>query len=230
MDVVIGSDEPIARLGIRSLLEDAEGVRIVADIDLIGACAYSLVHPVDALVLDASFSLETAQSVARIVTKARETAVLFLGHGSAATWLATRLNLGRVRILDTRTVSAESLAAAIRSLVEQVTTSSSRYDDHSLAESADQPPNGAGAQKDGLASALSAREWEVLSLITRGFSDKQIAHHLVLSQHTVKSHVRSLLRKLRTRNRTAAAAAYMSLVSTAPPLPWIELSQSTRSP
>jgi DNA-binding NarL/FixJ family response regulator len=53
--------------------------------------------------------------------------------------------------------------------------------------------------------------------MARGYADKGIARELVLSYHTVKGHVRNVLRKLRVPNRTAAAAAFVALVTPAVP-------------
>jgi DNA-binding NarL/FixJ family response regulator len=51
---------------------------------------------------------------------------------------------------------------------------------------------------------LTPREMEVLQLIAEGYSNKQIAHHLVLSLHTVKNHVHNILEKLQVRRRYEA--------------------------
>jgi DNA-binding NarL/FixJ family response regulator len=55
--------------------------------------------------------------------------------------------------------------------------------------------------------ALSARELEVLTLVARGASNKEIARALYLSEATVKSHLLHLFAKLAVSDRTAAVTA-----------------------
>ena len=54
-------------------------------------------------------------------------------------------------------------------------------------------------------AGLTERELEVLRLIARGMSNKQIARELVLSEKTVKTHVSNILAKLHVADRTQAA-------------------------
>ncbi|HEX9532365.1 MAG TPA: response regulator transcription factor [bacterium] len=53
---------------------------------------------------------------------------------------------------------------------------------------------------------LTAREQEILFKVTQGTTDREIAREMYVSETTVKSHVRSILRKLGARNRTQAVA------------------------
>ena len=60
---------------------------------------------------------------------------------------------------------------------------------------------------DAIASALSAREVEVLLLLDEHLGTDQIARRLFISEHTVRSHVKSLLRKLGVSSRREALEA-----------------------
>jgi LuxR family transcriptional regulator, regulator of acetate metabolism len=62
-------------------------------------------------------------------------------------------------------------------------------------------------------SLLTSREHQVLSLLTEGAANANIAERLVISEATVKSHVRHILRKLRAANRTEAVIRYQTLAA-----------------
>ena len=57
---------------------------------------------------------------------------------------------------------------------------------------------------DGAAPALSPREREVLDLMARGATNREIAAALHLSPHTIHEHTSTLYRKLGARNRADA--------------------------
>lgn len=59
--------------------------------------------------------------------------------------------------------------------------------------------------KQQLADSLTPRELEVLQLLSRGMSNRDIAHTLRVAEKTVKSHVSSILSKLNVSDRTQAA-------------------------
>jgi LuxR family transcriptional regulator, regulator of acetate metabolism len=62
-----------------------------------------------------------------------------------------------------------------------------------------------------LAQLLTARELEILRLITRGLSNRAIATTLVIGEGTVKYHVKNVLRKLQARSRAEAVSHYVRM-------------------
>ncbi|MHC4909501.1 MAG: response regulator [Planctomycetota bacterium] len=56
------------------------------------------------------------------------------------------------------------------------------------------------------ADSLTEREWEVLRLVAAGHTNREIANRLVITENTVKFHMRGILDKLHLRNRTEVAA------------------------
>jgi DNA-binding NarL/FixJ family response regulator len=63
------------------------------------------------------------------------------------------------------------------------------------------------AVPDEISSLLSARELEVLLLLDEHLGTEEIAHRLFISEHTVRSHVKSLLHKLGVSSRRQALEA-----------------------
>jgi len=66
---------------------------------------------------------------------------------------------------------------------------------------------GARSVPDAIAASLSARELEVLLLLDEHLGTDEIAARLYISEHTVRSHVKSLLRKLGVSSRREALEA-----------------------
>ncbi|AKR58175.1 helix-turn-helix transcriptional regulator [Youhaiella tibetensis] len=89
-------------------------------------------------------------------------------------------------------------------------------DNHRVQSEQSEPEAPVVAAKPGVPAALShltAREMEVLELVSRGLQNKTIASSLNLSEYTVKIHVHNVISKLRTHNRTQAAAYYRDSTS-----------------
>ena len=66
-----------------------------------------------------------------------------------------------------------------------------------------------GARRQLAPRALSHREREILALVVRGYTNRQIAQELFVAECTVKTHLSSAFAKLETRSRAEAAALLM---------------------
>jgi DNA-binding CsgD family transcriptional regulator/tetratricopeptide (TPR) repeat protein len=65
---------------------------------------------------------------------------------------------------------------------------------------------GVAAPGSSLPADLSPREAQILELVARGLSNREIGERLSISEHTAANHVRSILRKTECANRTEAAS------------------------
>ncbi|MGR5461449.1 response regulator [Photobacterium damselae] len=63
--------------------------------------------------------------------------------------------------------------------------------------------------QDSLLSTLTDRELQILQEVAKGHRNKQIADTLFISESTVKVHMKSLLKKLQVKSRTAATVLYL---------------------
>lgn len=88
---------------------------------------------------------------------------------------------------------------------------------HRLADASDMELAAAGvvlAPETRIAALLTNRELEVLQLMAEGATNAEIARQLVITEGTVKSHVKHVLRKLRAGNRVAAVSRYLKIIGT----------------
>jgi len=131
------------------------------------------------------------------------------GYALERTVLAERLRVQREQV--TKLMSS---ADAVMREATDATVELKRYDDE-LATMAHTAAGLFIAPDPVINNLLTAREREVLQLLAAGATNAQIAGRLVISQATVKSHVKHLLRKLHAANRAEAVSRYASIVSRA---------------
>jgi DNA-binding CsgD family transcriptional regulator/tetratricopeptide (TPR) repeat protein len=126
-----------------------------------------------------------------------EAALHLNGQMGADTWLAhTAYEYGRMLLAHGDSDRGEHLLAEAALLAEAVGMPTLLARVRTLAPVSSSPlPNG-----------LSIRELDVLRLMARGLSNREIGTALFISEHTAANHVRSILRKTACANRTQATA------------------------
>jgi len=100
----------------------------------------------------------------------------------------------------TKDAGAEEIRQALEAVVRGEAAIDPAVQHHLLDALATGAPAIAGTLPDG----LTPREAEVLSLIAEGLSNAEIAHRLVVSEATVKSHINHLFTKIGARDRAQA--------------------------
>jgi DNA-binding NarL/FixJ family response regulator len=203
--VVIADDQRLVRQGLRLILESEPGIAVVAEA-ADGAEAVALVrqHSPAVALLDIRMPVLDGLRAARLVIeKYPATRVLILTTFDADEYVYEALRAGASGFL-LKDAPSDQLIVAVRSvaagdaLIDPVITRRliSRF---ALAA---RPP-GPGEVPAAL-SALTARELDVLRLLTRGLSNQEIARELVVEENTVKTHVSRVLTKLSLRDRVQA--------------------------
>lgn len=105
----------------------------------------------------------------------------------------------------TKTISGDDLISSIKQVHEGYAVFSPKLAGFVLSTFQNAPSGTAGADgsiHDDELDRLSNREQEVMRLIARGYTYKEVAAELFISIKTVETHVSSVLRKLQLSNRT----------------------------
>jgi DNA-binding NarL/FixJ family response regulator len=196
--VLLADDHNVVRAGLRALIDAQDDMEVVAEAaDGEAACRLAAELAPDVALLDVSMPLlGGAQAAEQIVRERPETKVLALTVHEDRGYLQQLRQAGASGYLLKR-AAADDLIHAIRTVARGGT-----YLDPSLAgkvlggivgRSAVPGPDGA--------VALSDREEEVLRLIARGFTNRQIAERLDVSVKTVETHKARAMEKLGVDSR-----------------------------
>jgi DNA-binding NarL/FixJ family response regulator len=200
--VLVVEDQTLVREGLETLLNVAEDVRVVAHAtDGEEALAQMREHHPDVVLLDVRMPKMSGIDVLRVLRDYKDSSpVILLTTFDDDSALLEGIRLGAKGYL-LKDVSLDTLTNAIRLVATGGTMISPVVTERLLRgiHQAHLPPdNGYNPE------ALSSREAEILRLMTGGYSNREIATALDLSEGTVKNHVSNILSKLGVRDRTRA--------------------------
>jgi DNA-binding NarL/FixJ family response regulator len=206
-------DQALARTGFRMILEAERDIDVIGEAED-GAEAIKETRRTrpDVVLMDVRMPrMDGIEATARIVADVAEGAgprVLILTTFDLDEYVFRGLRAGASGFL-LKDVSPEDLVRAIRVVAEGEALLSPSVTRRLIEEFARTPdPHGLPPAE---LAALTEREHEVLELIGRGLSNREIAERLVLSVATVKTHVNRLFMKLALRDRAQAVVlAYES--------------------
>ena len=207
--VLLADDQALVRAGFRMILRAEPGIEVVAEAGdgAEAADAARALRP-DVVLMDIRMpEMDGIEATRRIVRDTASPRVLVLTTFDLDEYVFGALRAGASGFLlkdapEDQLVSAIRVVSAGGSLFAPSVTRR-LIEDFVRRDGARPAPPDLGD--------LTAREADVLRLIARGRSNGEIATDLVVSEHTVKTHVASILRKLGLRDRTQAViAAYES--------------------
>jgi NarL family two-component system response regulator LiaR len=214
--VVIADDDPFARRVIKDVLQQA-GITVIAEARN-GRQAVELVlyYRPDVVLMDVVMpELDGIIATRQILKQLPDVVVIVLtSAGDEDDELGLQaLRVGAAGFLS-KDVDIDALPRALAA-TRQGEPAISRRMTRTLVEHLRHTPGGSTGMRP-VKSPLTAREWEVIDLLQGGRSTEELAEILVVSQETVRSHIKNILRKLGVRSREEAIVAAEKMRS-APP-------------
>jgi NarL family two-component system response regulator LiaR len=197
--VVIADDHRVVRDGLRYLLSQEPDVDVVGEAgDGRQALDVTAATRPDVLLLDLYMPGRDGHAVlAALHDTPGRPAVVVLTSATDDEHLVRAMQAGATSYL-LKTAPAEHVIAAVRDAATGTASLSPELLTR-LTHALRRPP-----PPDPL-GPLSPRERDVLALIARGYSNRQIARDLAIGEQTVKTHVRGILTKLGLQDRVQAA-------------------------
>jgi DNA-binding NarL/FixJ family response regulator len=204
--VVVADDQELVRAGFAMILDAQPDIAVVAEAadgrDAVDAVQR---HRPDVALLDVRMPRMDGIAAAREVCAATATRVVMLTTFDLDEYVFDALRAGASGFL-LKDVRRDDLVHAVR----VVAAGEALLAPSVTRRLVDQVVAGRAAAPRSLPPGLlTTREREVLQLLGKGLSNAEIAAALVVSEHTVKTHVSNVLSKLHLRDRVhAAIAAY----------------------
>jgi len=197
ISVLIADDHPFVRHGLRTYLETLDDMEVVGEASD-GMEAVELAGQVlpDVVLMDLVMpELDGVEATRQIREASPSTRVIVLTSFDADEQVFPAIKAGAAGYL-LKDVRPAELAEAVRKASRGEALLAPSVAARLMQEVSGERTASAG---------LTERELEVLRLIARGMSNKLIAHELVVSEKTVKTHVSNILAKLHLADRTQAA-------------------------
>ena len=221
--VVIADDQASVREGLVLLLGGLPGIDVVgAAADGEQALALVAEQQPDAILLDLHMPvLDGIGATRRLVAEHPGVAIVVLTTYADDNSVLEALQAG-ARSYLTKDADRTDIARALQAAAGGLTVFDPRVHATLLAAASAPPASGAAASGTAASAAaspgaggrpgrapampdgLTQREVEILGLIAQGLTNTEIAEHLFLSNHTVKTHINRIFAKTGSRDRVAA--------------------------
>jgi two-component system nitrate/nitrite response regulator NarL len=199
ISVIVVDDHPLYRSGVVRTLEDDGGFEIVAEgSDAVTAVQLAMQHKPDLIILDISMpgnGLEAARRIADVVPRTR---IAMLTVSEADDDIVRALDLGASGYIQ-KGVGGPDLVRIAKSIAM-----GQSYVAPGLAARLLVGMRTRTGGTQALAD-LTAREEQILRLVAKGLSNKEVGRSLSLQEKTVKHYMTNILQKLQVRNRVEAA-------------------------
>ena len=204
---LVAAASPVVRAGLEALLTRSASVTVVG-----ASSGESLADDIEAhepqvVLLAVDSNDRSPPAVASLVTlspdaASRSPAVVLMAPSPTIAWTADAVRAGARGVLP-RDASAEEIGAALEAAAVGLATMPAEL---AIELASGTRTSVATRERSASTQPLTRREIEVLGMLAEGLANKNIAARLQISEHTVKTHVASILTKLDAFSRAEAVA------------------------
>ncbi|MEK7354168.1 MAG: response regulator transcription factor [Chloroflexota bacterium] len=204
--VLIADDHALVRRGIIAVLAGSDDLQVVGEaVDGLEAIEKARELSPDVIVMDLNMPrCSGLEAIQALQTEMPQVCVLVLTVSEMESDLFAAMKFGATGYL-LKQVEPEDLIHAILYIAQGGVIVSPKMAAALLGEFKN-PAAAAGEEMASDDADLSPREGEVLQLVAKGATNKEIAESLFISENTVKTHMQSIMEKLHLANRSQAAA------------------------
>lgn len=208
LDIIIIEDYKLTRFGLKTSLNEFDGLKVIAEAESAeeGLQIIEKIHP-DIVLMDLGLpgmnGIEATQKVREISPNSK---IIVLTSHEREEEVIAAMGAG-AHGYCLKDIAPETLMMVIKSIGQGATwidPGVSQYILNLMPKPENVKFNNAYSFQDGRAN-LTERELEVLKLLVKGKSNTEIAKELIVSVHTAKAHVCSILQKLCVDDRVQAA-------------------------
>ena len=203
ISVLVADDQPLVRSGFRMVIEERPDLLLAGEA-ADGAQAIALARELDpdVILMDVRMpNLDGVEATRQLVESDARSRILVLTTFDLDEYVYAAIRAGASGFL-LKDVEPVELVDAIRVVAAGNSLFGPAATERLVARFAQHP---AGDRRS--LDELTERETEILRMLATGLSNAELAERLFLSETTVKTHVSSILRKLRVRDRVQAVIA-----------------------
>jgi NarL family two-component system response regulator LiaR len=201
IDILLVDDHVIVRRGLRAFFDTQSDLQVIGEAATgQEAVQFVIEHVPDVILMDLVMpDMDGVEATRRIKRLSPHTEIIVLTSYHEDEHIFPALRAGALSYL-LKDVEMDDLAYAVRLAVAGEARLHPR-----IAARVIKDLQGMRDEEPNVFFELTDRELEVLQLIAEGLSNPEIEERLVISENTVKGHVRNILSKLHLADRTKAA-------------------------
>lgn len=203
-NILIVEDHELTRFGLKTAFETCEFIETIFEAESAETCLDIVEkNKIDLVIMDLGLpGMDGIEATKRVKQHNQEIKVVILTSHNDVQEVLNSLKAG-ANAYCSKEINPKRLTQVVHSVLD----GASWFDPsiaHIVLEAAAKFQQ-AGNQKPDKDYGLTAREAQILKLITEGYSNNEIANQLFVSINTTKAHVASILQKLEVDDRLQAA-------------------------